>query len=252
MKAYTMGITKDEFVTEMKKHQAADAFIRGTYNHESSDSLHFKGCVVSCSLESVARLKNIKLVRREHKEFETHLGIPTWLAFLEDKIFENCSKARVKTWPVEFAESINEGADLDKIKTPILIFIVEAARPFCKDEKALTAIDGVLVELKKDVLDLPKLDEARSAAASAAAAYPAASAYAAYAAYAASAYAAYTAYAAAAASASAAAASAAAASSVYDASAAAFVETYAGTYAETYDKFADKLLELLKECGEAK
>ena len=212
MKAYTMGISKDEFVTEMKKHQALDAFIRGTYNHESSDSLHFKGCAVGCSLESVARLKNIKLNHENHKEFETHLGIPQWLALLEDKIFENCSKARVKTWPVEFSEAINEGADLNKIKIPFLIFIVETARPFCKDEKALTAIDGVLVELKKDVLDLPKLAEARSAASASAAA----------------------------------AAVAAAVIAASAAASAAFVETYA----ETYDKFADKLLELLKECGE--
>jgi len=108
-------------------------------------------------------------------EFENHLDIPVWLAILKDHIFKNCPKARAKTWPAEFSEAINEGADLNKIKIPFLIFIVEFARAYCKDKEALAALDAVLVELKKDVLDLPELNEARAAVAYAAAAYAAAS-----------------------------------------------------------------------------
>ena len=175
MKAFTQGITKQEFLKEIYWHRDQDAFIKGTY--AEGEGKNFQGCAVGCSLNSVARIKGIEISTSSHKEYETHLGIPQWVARLEDRIFEGLPKERSKRWPVEFAEAVNEGADLEKIKIPMLIFIVEQARTKTTNERSLKAIDGVLTELRKDALDLTQLREARSAAyAAAAAAYAAADA----------------------------------------------------------------------------
>jgi hypothetical protein len=50
---------------------------------------------------------------------------PKWLAYLEDIIFEGISTERSESWPVEFAEAINKGSDLDEIKVPFLILVME-------------------------------------------------------------------------------------------------------------------------------
>jgi hypothetical protein len=210
---------KDKYLSRVIAHRKADEIIQGTYWKDG------KGCAVGCTIHG-----------DNHKSYEVELGIPEWLARLEDKIFEGMSIERSKSWPQEFLEAINVGADLNKIKIPFLIFIVESAREnFNHKEypKVLAAIDGVLTGLKRDTIDFEKLKVARRAAAYAAAAYAAAAAAdaayaaaaAADAAYAAAAYAAY------------AAAAAAAADAAYAAAAA---------RRKTYEKFADKLLELLR------
>ncbi len=121
MQAYTQTITKTEFVKELRAHQKADNFISGSYWNERAK----KGCAVGCSLESISRIKKIKFSFNDHSMYAKHLGIPEWLAHVEDTIFEGVSIERSKRWPVEFAEAINEGADLEKIKTPFLIFILQ-------------------------------------------------------------------------------------------------------------------------------
>jgi hypothetical protein len=127
MKAFTnTTVTKSEFLKELKKHQSADAFLRGTYSHIEKNKVgNFRGCAVGCSLHSVARVKKLKNVKYgDHKAYEEHLGIPEWLARVEDRIFEGVSNERAKTWPVEFASAIPIGADLEKVKGPFLCMIM--------------------------------------------------------------------------------------------------------------------------------
>jgi len=123
MKAYTMGITKKQFVAETIKHQKADAFVRGNYGQLYNGE--FKGCAVGCAIKSINNLNNIDLDFKNHAEYEKHLGIPEWLAKLEDTIFENVTIERSKTWPVEFAQAINQGSELDKIKASFIIYLME-------------------------------------------------------------------------------------------------------------------------------
>src|SRR5690606_25479935 len=107
------------FVNEMLIHQKLDHFLKGTYDEEE------KGCAVGCSLKSIAKLKNVNITFDEHKHYETFLGIPEWLARLEDTIFEGISLERSKIWPVEFAKSINISSELNNIKTLFIIYIIE-------------------------------------------------------------------------------------------------------------------------------
>jgi hypothetical protein len=224
---------KQKYLTRVQQHALADEIIKGTYWQDG------KGCAVGCTVHS-----------GDHGAYETELGIPRWLAHLEDRIFEGLPSARAKVWPEEFLSAITPGQDLEKVKIPFLIFIVESARENFDHEKfpkTLTAIDGVLLELRRDKIDLEKLREARRAAYAAAAA-DAAYAYAAYAA--ADAAYAYAAYAAADAAAAAAYAAADAADAAYAAADAAYAADAAdAAYARrnAYVKFADKLLELIGE-----
>ena len=124
MKAFTdTTITKAELLKELKWHQAQDNFVRGRYFSDG------KGCAVGCSLESIARIKGVSLFRGfgHHKLYERHMGIPEWLAHVEDALFERMGLERSKTWPIEFIEAISEGADLEKAKAPFMIAVLEEA-----------------------------------------------------------------------------------------------------------------------------
>ncbi len=120
MKAYSHGISKDAFIKEIKHHQEMDDFIRGNYG----DSTTSKGCAVGCSIASINKLNNTNVSQSDHKGLEA-IGVPEWLAHLEDRFFENVSKDRHKQWPLEFSEAINEGADLEAIKLPYITYILE-------------------------------------------------------------------------------------------------------------------------------
>lgn len=142
-----------------------DNFIRGTYSDDENGK--FKGCAVGCSLESIARTKKLNLHYGDHLKYPELLGIPEWLARVEDTIFENISKERSKSWPVEFAEAIPENVDLQPLKSKFLI---------CVLDKALTAFDHEkFPDVKKSIDDVKLLwvnggteQEFRNAAADAA------------------------------------------------------------------------------------
>lgn len=100
---------KVAFIAEMRGHQDADRFLRGTY----WNGWESRGCAVGCSVESITRLDTtVQINHNDHVGMADWLGIPTALAFLEDRLFEGVSIERSKTWPVEFAEAIPVGADL--------------------------------------------------------------------------------------------------------------------------------------------
>ena len=142
MKAYTETITKKEFLTELKKHQKADNFIRGKYWSDG------KGCAVGCSLKSLDTVKKLGIKDfGNHKQYETYLGIPEWLARVEDGIFEGVSVERSKTWPVEFASAINTGADLEKAKAPFMICVLERTLNIKEVKEDLSVLNSI-----KDVI----------------------------------------------------------------------------------------------------
>ncbi|MBK7380584.1 MAG: hypothetical protein IPJ03_16635 [Ignavibacteriales bacterium] len=237
---------KDNLLKQLKAHFDFDEIVKGKYWENG------KGCAVGCSIHS-----------GNHKDYETLLGIPEWLAHVEDRVFEGLPLERAKMWPLEFSQAIKIGQDLERIKIPFLIFIVESTIDkfdHKKYPKVLSSIKEVLKQLKKKKIDKDKMLNAADAAASAAAAY--AAAYAAYAAYAAADAAAAAAYATAYAAADAATAAAddaayAAADATDDAAYATAVATDDAAYAaavaaddarsKQYVIFADKLLELTRE-----
>ncbi len=63
---------KRRYLKRVRAHAKTDELIKGTYWDNG------KGCAVGCTVHS-----------GDHKAYETELGIPAWLAHLEDVIFEN-------------------------------------------------------------------------------------------------------------------------------------------------------------------
>jgi hypothetical protein len=86
---------KKQYVEKMKQHMLADEIIQGNYWTGK------KGCAVGCTIEG-----------SDHKRYETVLGIPEVFAHLEDRLFELMNLEDAKSFPLEFLESINVGADL--------------------------------------------------------------------------------------------------------------------------------------------
>lgn len=171
MLAYTKGISKEEFVAEMRAHQEADRLMKGTYWKEDLN----KGCAVGCAIHSIAKIKHLQLNKSEHSNYETHLGIPEWLARVEDTIFEGLPDERSKSWPLEFSEAINSGADLDKIKAPFLVMVLKSTlSTFDHDQypDVKNCIDGSIALWQRD--DLYSDSWHKEAEAAAMAAWPAA------------------------------------------------------------------------------
>src|SRR6266516_1778864 len=105
MKAYLDNQKlKTDFLTEITKHEKADQIIQGTYGEGEGDS--WRGCAVGCSIHSLNRLQGKDFSTSSHKVYETELGIPEWLARLEDRIFEGLPKADAMEWPRRFAQAI--------------------------------------------------------------------------------------------------------------------------------------------------
>src|SRR3990172_9709817 len=86
---------KEKYLARVKAHAQADELIKGVYWENG------KGCAVGCTIHS-----------DQHKAYETELGIPVELAYLEDSIFERLPNGESKKWPDRFLSAIRVGADL--------------------------------------------------------------------------------------------------------------------------------------------
>jgi len=99
---------KDKYLARVVAHINADNLVRGATGKNG------KGCAVFCTLDIY-----------DHARYPIELGIPEWLARVEDSLFEKMSIEKSKTWPADFLAAINVGADLEKTKVPFLIMTLE-------------------------------------------------------------------------------------------------------------------------------
>lgn len=102
-------LIKKKYLSRVRAHKKADEIIKGRYWEGG------RGCAVGCTIHS-----------SDHNAYEIELGIPEWLAQIEDIIFEGLPNEKGKLWPSRFLYSINVGADLNKIKAPLMIFILKS------------------------------------------------------------------------------------------------------------------------------
>jgi len=220
MRAFTdTPITKDRFIHHLKWHQKQDAFIKGIYSSNEYDT--FKGCAVGCSLNSVAIELGESIDKSEHALYEKYLGIPEWLARVEDTIYEGLPDDRAKLWPIEFGEAINIGSDLNKIKSSFIVYVLESNLKRLQDgkfEQQKEAVKRCIRLWQRDDLYSDKWRTERSAARSAAE------------------------------SAAWSAAESAAWSAAESAARSAESAAESAAWSAAYVKFADKLLELIREC----
>lgn len=114
---------KSDFIKEIKWHQDQDKIIQGSYGLGSNGD--WKGCAVGCSIHSLNRIKDKKFTTSDHSIYETELGIPEWLARLEDTIFEGLPVEEAKKWPLRFSKAINVGADLEPVKYKFCAYLMK-------------------------------------------------------------------------------------------------------------------------------
>lgn len=91
-------LIKDKYLYRVIKHREMDNIIQGK-GWENG-----KGCAVGCTLENY-----------DHSRYPIELGLPEWLAKLEDRIFEGLEKEYAMTWPEIFLSSIPIGVDLSNM-----------------------------------------------------------------------------------------------------------------------------------------
>ena len=109
-------------VAEMKKHQEQDQFIKGTYNNQN---IKFKGCAVGCTIDSVNKILRKSYKTCEHKVFEEALGIPEWLARLQDSFFEYLPVGDNSQFAVDFISAVPTGVNLEPVKWKFCSFILK-------------------------------------------------------------------------------------------------------------------------------
>lgn len=148
---------KKKYLDRVKAHEKADEIIKGAYWQNG------KGCAVGCTIEGN------QIESSYHKAFERELGIPEWLAHLEDTLFEELENGEAKVFPRKFLEAIKVGSDLSLVKPKFLLWNLEnlpknyESRPDCKK-----AIDEVISILQDEVKGKKVKEERKEAAESAA------------------------------------------------------------------------------------
>ncbi len=113
---------KSSIVAEMKKHQKNDQFIKGSYSKMNGK---FKGCAVGCAIDSF----NIRLGKAykndSHKAFEEAIGVPEWLARLQDGVFENLPDGESSQFAVDLLDAIPVGVDLTPVKWKFSVYLLK-------------------------------------------------------------------------------------------------------------------------------
>ncbi len=119
MKSYLDDPTlKERFLAQLAWHRQKDMIAQGVYG-DMTDSGNFRGCAVGCSISSLARIEGeYSFDTMDHSLFERLLGVPAWLAHLEDAIFEGLPWDDARLWPERFAAAVPVGVDLWPLRWP--------------------------------------------------------------------------------------------------------------------------------------
>ena len=148
---------KAAVVERVKEHQRLDQIIQGTYWDGA------RGCAIGCVLHS-----------GEHMAYETQLGLPVFLAYMDEHIFERLTVAESKLWPLRFIEAVPVGVDLELVFPRFMHWLLSdplGMRQYANG-KTLRVIDSLVTLYTRRIEGVPfdtrAAESARSAARSAA------------------------------------------------------------------------------------
>ena len=146
-----------KYLNRVSAHREADQLIQGETGYDG------KGCAVWCTLDAY-----------DHSRYPIELGIPEWLARLEDHIFEALDVEESRKWPEQFLNAIPIGIPESKfniIRDEFQIFWLERQKTqidSAKYAQVALAIDGVIALLNLAISGSEPESAAWSAAESAA------------------------------------------------------------------------------------
>lgn len=104
---------KDKYLKRVLAHAKADQIVKGQFV-KGQYWENGKGCAVGCTIHG-----------SNHDAYETELGIPWQIAYLEDTLFEELPNDLAMTFPVRFLESITPGADLSLVVAKLMVWQFE-------------------------------------------------------------------------------------------------------------------------------
>ena len=93
------------YLRRVHNHRKADEIIHGKYWENG------RGCGVGCTIHS-----------DDHNAYETELGIPVQIAYLEDAIFEGMANGKSKEFPERFLKAIKPGVDLSLVVPRLVVW----------------------------------------------------------------------------------------------------------------------------------
>ena len=106
---------KEKYLKQLKLHYKNDEIIQGQYWGDG------KGCAVGCLIHS-----------SYHAYFEKMFGLPEWLAYIVDRIFESLKDKKAKRFAVLWFDAVPVGVNLEIMKHKFFIFLLQK---ICKNTK---------------------------------------------------------------------------------------------------------------------
>ena len=143
---------KEKLLIQLQNHYDADEIIKGQYWEGG------KGCAVGCTVHSDS-----------HYCYELELGIPMWVAYLEDTLFEGMPNKDAKEFPLKLIKAIPTGfSNWQHIYHKLCIHILEKECKNTDHPLVKQAICDIITLHKGESLDKAAWGDAYSAAYSAA------------------------------------------------------------------------------------
>jgi hypothetical protein len=120
---------KAKYIARVEAHRIADQLIQGI------GWFNGKGCAVGCTFDNY-----------DHARGPIEIGVPEWLMYLEDVIFEGLPQEKAMFWPTQFLSSIPVGANLEPVRWQLAILrhkrqiegLIDNPEPYAREvEQAL-------------------------------------------------------------------------------------------------------------------
>jgi len=148
---------RDAVVERVREHQRLDQIAQQIYWDGS------KGCAIGCVLHG-----------DQHLAFEQQLGLPVFLAYIDEHIFERLPLEEARAWPLRFIEAVPVGVDLELVFPRFMHWLLSdpnGMRQYANAEM-LPIIDSLVAMYARRIegvpFDLCAAESATSAARSAA------------------------------------------------------------------------------------
>jgi hypothetical protein len=121
---------KEKYLKRVRRHRLADEIVKGHYWENG------KGCAVGCTLHS-----------GNHSAYEAELGIPVWLAHLEDALFESMPCDSAVLWPERFLAAIPVGVDLRPAWPHFCIWLMDFVEPYMLDASISRTVKDLHIQV---------------------------------------------------------------------------------------------------------
>ena len=131
---------KEAVVARVREHQRLDQIAQQIYWDGQ------KGCAIGCVLHS-----------GEHMNFERQLGLPVFLAYMDEYIFESLSVNESKAWPLRFIEAVPVGVDLELVFPRFMHWLLtdpQGMRQYANRE-TIVVIDRLATMYARQIEGLP-------------------------------------------------------------------------------------------------